>query len=128
MEKIFWENDKGIIFNKYRAIERTEIAPGIMSYENVIPEEIFKTLVVDLEEGMQSAKIEWTAAHVKSGVGDSVETNVDTKSRDTQTINIPYSQTEKDDYSDIGASFYTSMANLFLENLVPIVRASNAAL
>jgi len=79
MEKIFWENDKGIIFNKYRAIERTEIAPGIMCYENVIPEETFKTVVVDLEEGMQSARIEWLAAQVKTGVGDAVESNVDTK-------------------------------------------------
>lgn len=120
MEKVFWENDKGVIFNKYRAIARTEIAPGIMSYENVIPEEIFKTFVVDLEEGMSSAKIEWFAAQVKNGVGDGVASNVDTKSRDTQTINIPYSEIEKDDYSDIKATFYTSMANLFLENLVPI--------
>lgn len=120
MEKTFWETDKGIIFNKYRAIERTEIAPGIMSYENVIPKEIFETLVADLEEGMSSAKIEWNAAQVKSGIGDQVETAVDTKSRDTQTINIPYSEKEKDDFSDIGATFYTSMANLFLENLIPL--------
>ena len=120
MEKVFWENDKGIVFNKYRSIERTEIAPGIMAYDNVIPEEIFKTFVVDLEEGMNSAKIEWVAAHVKSGVGDNVKTDVDTKSRDTQTMNIPYSETEKDDYSNISATFYTSMANLFLENLIPL--------
>ena len=90
MEKIFWENNKEIILNKSRSIQRTEIAPGIMAYENVIPEEIFKTFVVDLEEGMTSAKIAWLAAQVKTGVGDSVESNVDTKSRYTQTINIPY--------------------------------------
>jgi hypothetical protein len=120
MEKTFWENNKTIVFNKDRSIERIEIAPGIMSYENVIPKEIFDTMVIDLEEGMQSAKIEWHAASVKTGVGDSVETNVDTSSRDTQTISIPFSEIEKDDYSSIGTTFYTSISNIFLENLVPL--------
>lgn len=120
MEKAFWKNEKVIVFNNDRAIERTEIAPGIMCYENVIPKEIFETLVVDLEEGMSSAKIAWGAAQVKTGVGDTVETSVNTESRDTQTISIPYSETEKDDYSSIGSTFYTSIANLFLENLIPL--------
>lgn len=120
MEKVFWESDKGIIFNKYRAIERTEIAPGIMSYENVIPEEIFKTFVVDLEEGMTSAKIEWGNAHVKSGVGDEIESKIDTESRDTKTFVVPHSNIEKDNYSTLSESFYTSLSNIFLENLQPL--------
>jgi predicted 2-oxoglutarate/Fe(II)-dependent dioxygenase YbiX len=120
MEKVFWEDKTELVFNKYRPVTRTEIAPGIMSYENVIPKEVFDTFVVDLEEGIDSAKIEWGAAKVKTGVGDKVETAVDTESRDTQTINIPYSQTEKNDYSSIVSTFYTSMANLFLENLIPL--------
>ena len=120
MAKVFWENDKGVIFNKYRAIVRTEIAPGIMSYENVIPKEIFDTLVFDIEEGMESAKIEWGSAQVKSGVGDKVEVVTDTNSRDTQTITIPYSETIKEDYSSLSAAFNTSISNLFLENLIPL--------
>jgi hypothetical protein len=120
MEKIFWENQKGVIFNKYRAIERTEIAPGVMSYENVIPKEIFDTFVFDIEEGMESSKIDWGKAEVKSGVGKEIATKVDTDSRDTQTIVIPYSETTQEDYSTLSATFYTSLSNIFLENLVPL--------
>jgi hypothetical protein len=120
MEKIFWEKSKGIIFNKYRSIERTEIAPGIMSYENVIPKEIFDTFVFDIEEGLKSAKIEWGKAQVKSGVGEEVETKIDTESRDTETITIPYSEITKEDYSTVNAALYTSLSNIFLENLVPL--------
>jgi hypothetical protein len=120
MEKVFWENSTGVIFNKYRSIVRTEIAPGIMSYENVMPKEIFDTFVNDIEEGMSSAKIEWGSAYVKAGSGDEVKTKVDTESRDTQTIVIPYSAIEKDDYSTLGAAFHTSISNIFLENIDPI--------
>ena len=120
MEKVFWENSTGVIFNKYRSIVRTEIAPGIMSYEDVMPKEIFDTFVNDIEEGMSSAKIEWGSAYVKAGSGDEVKTKVDTESRDTQTIVIPYSAIEKDDYSTLGAAFHTSISNIFLENIDPI--------
>jgi hypothetical protein len=120
MEKIFWQNQKGVIFNKYRAIERTEIAPGVMSYENVIPKEIFDTFVFDIEEGMESSKIDWGKAEVKSGVGKEIATKIDTDSRDTQTIVIPYSETTQEDYSTLSAAFYTSLSNIFLENLVPL--------
>jgi len=120
MEKTFWENNNGVIFNKYRAIERTEIAPGIMSYQNVIPEEIFKTLVFDIEEGMSSSKIEWGSAQVKSGVGDDIKTKIDTESRDTKTVVIPHSDIEKDNYSNLSEAFYTSLSNIFLENLQPL--------
>jgi len=122
MEKIFWENSTGVIFNKYRAIVRIEIAPGIMSYENVMSKEIFDTFVNDIEEGMSSAKIEWNSAEVKQGTGDEIKTKVDTKSRDTQTVVIPYSSIEKDDYSTLSATFYTSISNVFLQNIDPIER------
>lgn len=120
MEKAFWEDKTDTVFNKERLITRTEIAPGIMSYDGVIPKEIFDTLVVDLEEGIESAKIDWEKAQVKSGVGEKIETTVDKESRDTQTIVVPYSETIRDDYSNLNSSFYTSLSNLFLENLVPL--------
>jgi len=101
-------------------MEKTELAPGIISYENVINKEIFNTLVNDIEEGLTSAKIEWKSAMVKSGVGEKIETTIDTESRDTKTIVVPYSEIEKDDYSNFSAAFYTSLSNLFLENLIPI--------
>jgi len=43
MEKIFWEVKPAVIFTKYRSIRRTEISPGIFSYENVINKEIRKS-------------------------------------------------------------------------------------
>lgn len=117
---MFWENTVGVIFNNNRPIVRIEIAPGIMSYDNVISKENFDTLVSDIEEGLKSAQMEWSAASVKSGVGDEVKATVDTYSRDTQTIVIPYSEVEKDDYSNFITSFHTSLSNIFLENLNPI--------
>lgn len=120
MEKVFWEVKLETIFNKDRSIIRTEIAPGVFSYENVIDENIFHTLIKDIEEGLQSAKIQWDIARVKSGVGDEIKSTVDTYSRDTQTIVIPYSSITKNDYSNLTSSFYTSLSNIFLENLVPI--------
>jgi len=101
-------------------MKKTELAPGIISYENVIDQEIFNNLVNDIEEGLSSAKIEWGSAMVKSGVGEKIETTIDTESRDTQTIVVPYSEIEKNDYSSLNAAFYTSLSNLFLENLIPI--------
>jgi hypothetical protein len=120
MEKVFLEGKTETVFNKQRPIIRTEIAPGIMSYEGVIPEEFFNTLVVDIEEGVVSAKIDWEKAQVKSGIGEKVENTIDKESRDTQTIVVPYSEIEKDDYSNFPSSFYTSLSNLFLENLIPL--------
>jgi hypothetical protein len=120
MEKAFWEGKTETVFNNNRPITRTEIAPGIMSYEGVIPSEIFDTLVTDLEEGVKSAKIDWEKAQVKSGVGEDVVNTVDKESRDTQTIVIPYSEIQKDDYTNLTSSFYTSLSNIFLENLVPL--------
>lgn len=117
MERVFWESLPGVIFNKNRSIIRSEIAPGIMSYENVMSEENFSSLVNDIEEGIQSARLEWGAARVKTGVGDSVESQVDKYSRDTQTIVVPYSKTKKDDYSNLIQAFNTSLSNLFLDNL-----------
>lgn len=117
MERVFWESLPGVIFNKNRSIIRSEIAPGIMSYENVMSEENFSSLVNDIEEGIQSARLEWGAARVKTGVGDTVESQVDKYSRDTQTIVVPYSKTKKDDYSNLIQAFNTSLSNLFLDNL-----------
>jgi len=122
MEKVFWETTTGAIFNKYAFIVRTEIAPGIMSYEKVMPEKIFNTFVNDIEEGMSSAKIEWGSAEIKDGSGDGIQTKVDTKARDTQTVVIPYSDIEKNDYSTPRATFDTSISNIFLENIHPIER------
>lgn len=113
MSKVFWEDKKSVVETQGRSILKIEIAPGIICYENVIPKEIFDTFVNDLEEGMRSAKIKWEAAQVKSS--DS-ESKVDTNSRDTQQINVPFSSHKKNDYSNLVESFQTSLSNIFLEN------------
>ena len=45
---------------------------------------------------------------------------VDKDSRDTLSINIPYSSIILDDHSNALSSFNTTFSNLFLENLIPI--------
>lgn len=117
MEKIFWENNESIVLNKDRVIKSNEIAPGIVVYNDVIQDA--STLVTDIEEGMQSAKITWSAAYVKDGD----ESRVNTNSRDTSTISIPYSATLRDNYSNFAAAFTTNLCNLFLENLVPLEKS-----
>ena len=100
---------------------KQEIAPGILVHNDVMPGEIFDTLVNDIEEGMASARIEWTAAHVQEG--DNPEGNVNTKTRDTSTISVPYSSTPLNNYSDLLSSFHTSLSNIFLEHLVPLEKS-----
>ncbi len=117
MAKVFWEDKKSLVNRGARQILKIEIAPGIVCYENVMPSESFDTFVNDLEDGMRSAKINWEAAQVKSG--DS-ESKVDTNSRDTQQINVPFTSHPKTDYSNFVESFKTSLSNIFLENCGPI--------
>lgn len=109
-----WQNKEEYKFFKYRLIRTEEIAPGIMTYDDVIPN--FETIVDDIEEGMKSAGIQWQSASVKEGE----DNHVNTRSRDTATISIPYSPVMKDDYSNFNASFNTTLSNIFLENLGPV--------
>lgn len=97
---------------------KEEIAPGILVHDNVIPNEIFNTFVNDIEEGMVSAKIEWTAAHVQEGYGTA--SSINTKTRDTSAISIPYSSIPLNNYDTLVSSFHTSLSNIFLEHLVPL--------
>lgn len=99
-------------------MEKREIAPGILVHDDVMPNEIFNTLIDDIEEGIKSAKLNWTAAHVKEGYN--VDSNVNTNTRDTQTISIPHSSVPLQNYNDLISSFHTSLSNIFLEHLVPL--------
>lgn len=96
---------------------KNEIAPGIMTYDDVMPNEIFDNLVKDIEEGMESAKISWSAAHVHD---EKTYSSVNTTSRDTSTISTPYSPVLLKDYSTLVSTFNTSLSNLFLQYLVPV--------
>lgn len=109
-----WPSNEQYKIFKYRLLRTQEIAPGIMIYDDVIPN--YETMVNDLEEGMKSAGILWNNATVKEGENN----HVNTGSRDTSTISVPFSRNVQDDYSNFSKSFYTTLSNLFLENLVPI--------
>jgi Rps23 Pro-64 3,4-dihydroxylase Tpa1-like proline 4-hydroxylase len=91
---------------------KEEIAPGIVVYSDVIPNST--NLYLDIEEGMASAKIEWTAAQVK----ESSKSSVNTKTRDTQSVGVSYLGGVKDPSSIVNMSelFFTNLNNLFFEN------------
>lgn len=99
-------------------MENKEIAPGIMVWENVISNNIFDTLVEDIEEGMKSAQIEWFQAQVQEG--QNTNSTLNTKTRDTSTISIPYSTTPLHSYETLVSTFHTSLSNIFLDHLVPL--------
>ena len=93
---------------------KEEIAPGIVVYSNVIPNS--ETLVSDIEDGIVSASIEWIAASVKEANDPMINTNT----RDTSTIGIPYSGKILDNFQNFYASFNTTLNNIFFENFDPI--------
>jgi hypothetical protein len=95
---------------------KEEIAPGIVVYNNVIPNS--ENLCVDIEEGITSAGLSWTAASVKEGSAPMVNT----KTRDTQSFGVGYLGEIKDisDTFNMSEFFFVSLNNLFFENFDPI--------
>ena len=96
---------------------KEEIAPGIMVYSDVIPysEQLHK----DLEEGMLSANLQWVGATVQDEKYS--QPTLNTKTRDTQTIGIPYSgQTSSTENVNMQELFFIYLINLFFENFDPI--------
>jgi hypothetical protein len=94
---------------------KEEIAPGIVVYNNVIPnsEKLYK----DIEERMVSAGLQWNPAQVKEG-SDSA---VNTKTRDTDSIGINYLGQIKTNISEnISETFFIILNNIFFESFDPI--------
>jgi hypothetical protein len=90
---------------------KKEIAPGIVIYDNVIPDS--QNLYKDIEEGMISAGIEWTIAEVNEGSN----AKVNTKTRDTSIIAIPYKDFSNNNLrASLSEEFYVSLRNIFFEN------------
>lgn len=90
---------------------KNEIAPGIMVYDNVIPNS--SKLHLDIEEGIKSANIEWKRAYVTAPEGDS---HINKDSRDTFIIGVPYLVEKENDIFDMKSVFYKSLNNIFFEN------------
>jgi hypothetical protein len=95
---------------------KQEIAPGIVVYNAVIPNS--ETLHIDIEEGIVSANLSWSAASVK----EASVSAVNTKTRDTQSIGVGYLGGIKDPLSvaNMPELFFTNLNNLFFENFNPI--------
>jgi hypothetical protein len=93
---------------------KEEIAPGIIVYNDVIPDS--KNLCRDIEDGMISANIKWGKAYVRSGK----EVLVQESSRSTETLTIAYSEIPLTDFSSIENSFNSNVTNLFLKSFSPI--------
>jgi hypothetical protein len=88
-------------------MNKKELAPGILIYSDVL--ENHETLIQDIEEGMLGAKKNWVQSQIKQY--EDVEVN--TKSRDTLTLGIPYSNSIVDDFSNVSAAFNSSLSNIF---------------
>lgn len=94
-------------------MNKEEIAPGIVVYSDVIPDS--ENLYKDIEEGMLSAGIPWVGARVKEGDGEGDTLN--TMTRDTQTIGVPYKgKIEGELSADMRVVFLDSLNNIFFEN------------
>jgi predicted 2-oxoglutarate/Fe(II)-dependent dioxygenase YbiX len=90
---------------------KEEIAPGIIVYSDVIPNS--ETLYTDIEEGMVAANIEWQGASVKEA--DDVKVN--TMTRSTQTIGIPYrGKLQDSSVVSMHEAFELNLHNMFFEN------------
>jgi predicted 2-oxoglutarate/Fe(II)-dependent dioxygenase YbiX len=95
---------------------KKEIAPGIVVYSDVIIDS--DNLYNDIEEGMSSAMIEWQNARVTEG---EEQNTVNTMTRNTSTIGIPYLGKIEDSVSQtFFEEFHTNLNNLFFKNFDPI--------
>ena len=97
-------------------MNKEEIAPGIVVYSNVIPDS--ETLYADIEEGIVSANLNWTAASVKEESGPTVNT----KTRDTNSLGVAYLGEKKDTslVNNMSELFFVNLNNIFFENFDPI--------
>jgi hypothetical protein len=97
-------------------MNKKEIAPGIVVYSDVIPDS--ESLYLDIEEGIISANLSWSAASVKEGP----EAGVNTKTRDTQTIGVGYFGEVKDTslINNMSDLFFTNLSNIFFKNFDPV--------
>jgi len=94
---------------------KEEVAPGIVVYNNVIPDS--ENLYKDIEEGIISAGLKWIEAEVK----ESSDPMVNTKTRDTSAIGIPYMGGLKDISTESKSeTFLINTNNMFFKNFDPI--------
>jgi predicted 2-oxoglutarate/Fe(II)-dependent dioxygenase YbiX len=96
---------------------KEEIAPGIVVYNNVIPDS--ENLYKDIEEGMSSAGFNWLDAMVRDG--DSKHDGVNIMTRSTLSFGVPYlGKTENKTETNIKMLLLENLNNIFFESFDPI--------
>ena len=95
-------------------MNKTELAPGIISYKNVINGET--TLDKQVEFAMKNVGLEWEPAYVRTNN----ENIIDKNSRDTGSIFINHSDKIVHNYNTPKDGFFSSLSNLFLEKFKPL--------
>lgn len=96
---------------------KEEIAPGIVVYSNVVANS--QDLHKDIEEGLVSTKQKWHGATVHDD--EYSGSTLNTKTRDTQTIGIPYlGKIDNEEKNNMKELFFANLNNLFFEAFEPI--------
>lgn len=91
-------------------MNKTEIAPGICVYSNVI--EGSESLISDIEDAVSIGAVAWNQAYVRSDSTD----DLDTSKRDTLTIGVSYLNSPEINYSSPSSIFDTSLSKLFFDS------------
>ncbi len=91
-----------------------ELAPGIHVYSNVIAGH--ESLVNDIEDSVNLQALSWGKAYVAATDGPAVDTNT----RDTETIGIPYDENIQIDFSNPASTATTTLSRMFFDAFDPI--------
>ena len=95
-------------------MNKEEIAPGIMLYENVIKK--YDYIPNDIESAVSLGLVSWTPTAVRKDQ-DSV---IDTKIRDCDTIGIVYNSNPEEDLSSPAKSFFSTLQTIFFNAFDPL--------
>lgn len=112
-----WKNkvSKGYLsFREMVIMNKQELAPGIISYSNVL--DGYETMINDIEDAVFMNATSWASAGVKTGE----KSGVDKEKRDTESIGIRYTNGAAPDISSPSASFNSSLSYIFFKNFDPI--------
>ena len=90
-------------------MNKKELAPGIFVYSDVLDNS--NALINDIEEGMKSSGISWVQSQVKQ----ENDVKVDTNSRDTLTVTIPYTYQDISQSLNLEQAFNFSLSKLFFD-------------
>jgi hypothetical protein len=90
-------------------MNKTEIAPGICVYSNVI--ENSESLISDIEDAVSLSAVTWNGAYVRSDSTD----DLDTSKRDTLTIGVSYLDNPEINYDSPNSIFNTSLSKMFFD-------------